>query len=123
MEGFKKYINLYTEFLRRKSKTAHLVTNALFFEHEDLKYLSKKFWARHYELVGGILLQGIGSGIFKPIDPYLLTVNIRGMILWYFMSSPITDLLPGMEDHRSRYDEKLAGEIIDVLLYGIIKDK
>lgn len=123
VDRFKKYIYTYTEFLRRKSKTAHLVTQAIFFDDADLIYLAEEFWSKHYALVESTLREGIESGVFKPIDTRLLTVNIRGMILWYFMSSLITEKLPGMEDHRNKYDDKLAGEIIETLLYGIMKEK
>lgn len=118
---FKKFIRCYTDFLKKKQNIAQLVMQVVFFEESAFKYLVNQYWVRHFLIVEGILREGVEQGVFRPIDTRLLTIFIRGMILWYFMSSPITDLFPGMENHREEYGEKLAGEILDILLNGVLR--
>ncbi|MDH7478641.1 MAG: TetR/AcrR family transcriptional regulator [Syntrophomonadaceae bacterium] len=119
---FEKFVRSYTEFLRKKQNLAQLVMQVIFFEESAFKYLVNQYWVKHYLIAEGILREGVEKGVFRLIDTRLLTVFIRGMILWYFMSSPITDLFPGMENHREEYGDKLAGEILDVFLHGILRD-
>jgi len=96
------------------------VLQVVFFEDTDINYLVQKYWAKQYFLVEGILRKGVETGIFRPINTHLLAIMVRGMILGYFMSSPITDRLPGMEDHQSEYDEQLDDSTLDLLLNGLL---
>jgi AcrR family transcriptional regulator len=120
LDRLKRYIYSYTEFLHRNYKTAYLVSQVIFNEDDDLKDLIKQIWAKHYFMVEDILQEGIEMGVFRPVDTHLMTINIRGMMLWYFFSLPITKLFPGMENLNMESNEILASETIDVILNGIL---
>jgi TetR/AcrR family transcriptional regulator len=118
--NLKRYVYEYTNFLRRRNKTAQLVFQAIFFKDTDMDLLVERYWAKHFIMIERILSKGVKTGVFRPIDTRLVTISIRGMILWYFMSSPITSRFPGMADYQNKYDEKLAEKTLDILLQGML---
>ncbi|NPV90123.1 MAG: TetR/AcrR family transcriptional regulator [Firmicutes bacterium] len=121
VDRLKRYVYSYVSYLRQESQTAQLVFQAIFLKDTDLDYLVERYWVRTYAMVEQVLREGVAAGVFSPIDSRLIPISIRGMLLWYFMSSPITVRLPGMREYRGEFDEKLAEETLHLLLQGLLK--
>ena len=121
VDRLKRYVNSYVSYLRQESKTAQLVFQAIFLKDTDLDFLVERYWAKTYAMIEQVMSEGIAAGVFQPVDSRLTPISIRGMLLWYFMSSPITVRLPGMRDYRGEYDERLAEETLNLLLQGLLK--
>jgi len=114
------YLRQYIEFLRRKSRNTQLILHAVLFEENHLSEWIDRYWTRHFQLIEEILREGVEDGYFRPVDTRLTAINLRGMVLWYFMFSPIISRYPGMEDYQQEYNDKLADETMDILLHGLL---
>jgi len=115
------YLRQYIEFLRRKSRNTQLILHAVLFEENHLSEWVDRYWTRHFRLIEEILLEGVEDGYFRPVDTRLTAINLLGMVLWYFMFSPIISRYPGMEDYQQEYNDTLVTEIMDILIHGLLK--
>ena len=47
------------------------------------KYFTQTNWQQAMDLLAKLLEQGVSAGVFRPLDPYMTTLNIIGVCVFY----------------------------------------
>jgi len=70
------------------------------------------------------LEDGIEKGILRKIDPIQTLISIMGMILIYFISKPISQIMLDIDVKNERsFLKKREKSIIDLILHGVIANE
>jgi len=63
--------------------------------------------------------EGIGAGIFRPVDPRQAMISFLGMNLFYLLVSPIFSLMLEIEDEEE-FLQRRPNQIVDIFLRGLV---
>lgn len=120
-ERLKQFIRCYAEFFTERQEAAYMVLQVVIYKSPDLYYLVNQYVAKHHLMLEAILIDGVETGVFRPMDTRLIIPDIFGMIIWHFILPSTVDYYPETEYHTKEYYDKKSVEIVDVILHGIIQ--
>ncbi len=85
------------------------------------KYGQLSGWQKSFWNMTAILEQGIAEGIFRPIDPFLTTVNILGVCTFYFNAyENLKYVEPNRQLLSPEMIEQQTHAAIDLILTGVM---
>lgn len=84
------------------------------------KYFTQTNWQQAIDLLTGLLEQGIKSGIFRPLDPYMTILNIIGVCVFYGNAHEnLKHLTPNQDLLSTEMIEQYTQAAIDLILNGV----
>ncbi|MBE7382781.1 MAG: TetR/AcrR family transcriptional regulator [Leptolyngbya sp. SIO1E4] len=84
------------------------------------KYFKQTNWQQAIELLTGILEQGIKTGVFRPLDTYMTTLNIIGMCVFYGNAHEnLKHLAPHQDLLSAEMIEQYTQAAIGLVLNGV----
>ena len=85
------------------------------------KYGKLTGWQNSFVFLMGILERGIAEGSFRQIDPFLTTINILGICVFYFDAQEnLNYLRPDRQLLSQEMIEKQTQEVINLVLSGVL---
>jgi TetR/AcrR family transcriptional regulator len=84
------------------------------------KYFTHTNWQQAIDLLIGLLEQGIKTGIFRPLDPYMTTLNIIGVCVFYGNAHEnLKHLTPNQDLLSAEMIEQYTQAAIGLILNGV----
>lgn len=84
------------------------------------KYGELSGWQKSFWNMAKILERGIREGVFRPVDPFLTTINILGVCTFYFNAyENLKYLNPSQHLLSPAMVEKQTQEAIDLIIAGV----
>ncbi|NEQ47933.1 MAG: TetR/AcrR family transcriptional regulator [Leptolyngbya sp. SIOISBB] len=84
------------------------------------KYFTQTNWQQAIDLLTGVLEQGIKAGIFRPLDPYMTTLNIIGVCVFYGNAHEnLKHLTPNQDLLSTEMIERYTQAAIDLIQNGV----
>lgn len=84
------------------------------------KYFTKTNWQQAINLLTSLLEQGIQAGVFRPLDPYMTTLNIIGVCVFYGNAHEnLKHLTPNQDLLSAEMIEQYTQAAIDLILNGV----
>jgi TetR/AcrR family transcriptional regulator len=84
------------------------------------KYFTQTSWQQSIDLFTGLLEQGTKAGIFRPLDPYMTTLNIIGICAFYSNAHEnLKHLTPNQDLLSSEMIEQYTQAAIALILNGV----
>ncbi|NEP80603.1 MAG: TetR/AcrR family transcriptional regulator [Okeania sp. SIO3B3] len=85
------------------------------------KYGELTGWQDSFVFLMGILERGIAEGSFRQVDPFLTTINILGICVFYFDAQEnLSYLKPDRQLLSQEMIEKQTQEVINLVLGGVL---
>ncbi|NPV92498.1 MAG: TetR/AcrR family transcriptional regulator [Firmicutes bacterium] len=120
VEQLKCYLKGYVKFFIQNPKTGFIINRIINFKDSDIFAVFDHYWIEQHWILDGILQAGIEAGVFRPFDTRLASVNLRSSIITYVNWGHVFNRYPGVQDHRNFCDDRLADEMIDQFLNGVL---
>ncbi|EKU98785.1 transcriptional regulator [Leptolyngbya sp. PCC 7375] len=84
------------------------------------KYFTQTNWQKAIDLLTGLLEQGIKTGIFRSLDPYMTTLNIIGICVFYGNAHEnLKHLTPNQDLLSAEMIEQYTQAAISLILNGV----
>lgn len=84
------------------------------------KYFTQTNWQQAIGLLTGLLEQGMKAGIFRPLDPYMTTLNIIGVCVFYGNAHEnLKHLTPNQDLLSAEMIEQYTQAAINLILNGV----
>ncbi|MEM8614908.1 MAG: TetR/AcrR family transcriptional regulator [Cyanobacteria bacterium P01_H01_bin.105] len=84
------------------------------------KYFTQTNWQQAIDLLTTLLAQGVKAGIFRPLDPYMTTLNIIGVCVFYGNAHEnLKHLTPGQDLLSDDMIEQYTQAAIELVLGGV----
>ncbi|OJJ25396.1 TetR family transcriptional regulator [Roseofilum reptotaenium AO1-A] len=84
------------------------------------KYFTQTNWQQAIDLLTGLLERGIKAGIFRPLDPYMTTLNIIGVCVFYGNAHEnLKHLTPDRDLLNADTIEQYTQAAIELVLNGV----
>ena len=84
------------------------------------KYFTQTNWQQVINLLTGLLEQGIKAGVFRPLNPYMTTLNIIGICVFYGNAHEnLKHLTPNQDLLSAEMIEQYTQAAIDLILDGV----
>ena len=84
------------------------------------KYFTHTNWQQAIDLLTKLLEQGINAGIFRPLDPYMTTLNIIGACVFYGNAHEnLKHLTPSQDLLSAEMIEQYTQAAINLILNGV----
>ena len=84
------------------------------------KYFTQTNWQQAIDLITTLLAQGVKAGVFRPLDPYMTTLNIIGVCVFYGNAHEnLKHLTPGQDLLSADMIEQYTQAAVGLILGGV----
>ncbi|NPV27470.1 MAG: TetR/AcrR family transcriptional regulator [Firmicutes bacterium] len=119
-ERITQIVNNYISFLQRRRQAAKLWLRVI--SSEDTKHIEmavNQYIPKNFLSFEHTIHEGIESGLFRQVDTRLAAISLIGMILLFFIGSPIINRLPGMTNYLEGTGQQLARHTLEIFFHGL----
>lgn len=124
IEGTKKFFEDSIDFAANNQDYAKMLVREVLDENLPIRQFVKTYLPKLIKEGEAIVRQGQKAGIFrKGIDIIQLSISLTGLVLTYFVFSPLIEPLLGEDVTSPQAIEKRKKAIVDLVFFGLLTDK
>jgi TetR/AcrR family transcriptional regulator len=116
------YVNLHVDFISRHHQSAPLFQQMTMSGQKFLKRLVRRYFAARGQALGDVITRGIRQGEFRRVDPFQTSVSIIALIVFYFSSAPVLQLLGHADAYSPVNLERRKRQVVDFIRHGLFID-
>ena len=88
-------------------------------QSDHIEMIVKKYVSNNFNLIHGVIEEGVRVGVFKKQDTALSTFSLVGMILYYFTYEPIFTRLISSGKMEKPITEYLPDHMFNLFMEGV----
>lgn len=112
-------VKVYVDFLYHHKDLHRIILRETVSRSGHIEIFVKKYISKNFDLVHGIIEEGVWKGVFRDQDTALSTFSLIGMILYYFTYEPIFTRLISQEKVEKPITEYLPDHIFNLFMQGV----
>ena len=125
--AFSNFIHIYMNILKQNPEFPKLLIFEILEGGKRLIAVTDRVFSETGisppELIIPFIEKAVRKGLIRPVDPMQTMSSIIGMCVFYFIASPLMTHIWGKPDDENAFIDKRKEAIIDLVLYGITKQK
>lgn len=111
-------VKVYVDFLYHHKDLHRIILRETVSRSGHIEIFVKKYISKNFDLVHGIIEEGVRKGVFRDQDTALSTFSLIGMILYYFTYEPIFTRLVSPDKAKKPITEYLPDHIFHLFMQG-----
>lgn len=116
------YVNLHFDFISERHQSASLFQQMAMNRQAFLKRLIRKYFAARGQALGDVIARGVRNREFRKVDPFQTSISIIALIVFYFSSAPVLNVLGHAEAYSPRNLAHRKREVLDFIRHGLFTD-
>ncbi len=112
-------IKVYVTFLHHHKNHHRIILRETVSQSDHIEMIVKKYVSNNFNLIHGVIEEGVRAGVFKKQDTALSTFSLVGMILYYFTYEPIFTRLISSGKMEKPITEYLPDHIFNLFMEGV----
>lgn len=113
-------IQVYINFFYQNKNLHRIILREIVSRSKHIEMMVKKYVSKNFNLIRGIIQEGVDKGLFRKQDTTLATFSLVGMILNYFTSEQVISKLISVD--KGEITQYLPDHIFNLFMNGVKKE-
>jgi TetR/AcrR family transcriptional regulator len=114
-----RYVSLHFDFISARHQSAPLFQQLMMTGGKFLERLIYKYFVPRNEALGKLIGRGMHSGEFRRADPFQTSVSIVSLIVFYFSTARVLQLLGHPDVYSAVILKRRKQEVLDFIRHGL----
>ena len=117
-----RYVSLHFDFISTRQRYAALYQQLMTTRGWPLERLVRKYFVPRSNAFNKLLERGIRDGEFRRTDPRHAAISVVGLIVFYFSSAPVLELLGHADAYSAANLKRRKQQVLYFIRYGLFLD-
>jgi len=117
-----RYVSLHIDFISARHQSAPLFQQLTMTGGKFLERLIHRYFTARGQALGKLIERGVRSGEFRPVDRFHATMSIVSLIVFYFSSARVLQLMGRPNAYSKANLKRRKEEVLDFIRHGLFTD-